>query len=1762
MSLSVALGGLWVLWLFLVLVAPTQSCMVIAPREVRPGVEETIVVFNRESPNDVTLTLQDYPKRQHTIFRDTISLGEGESRVVRIWIDPDKLDTDQFRWGRRHYVSLMVACGQVYTKEARLPVSSRSGYLLLQSDKPIYTPRQTAHFRAIAVGEDLVPTAGELKLQIMNPQGVVTYETSLSARDNTTTATGMFSHSYPFPASPMLGMWTAVVSYGFRLSQKTNITFELQEYVLPTFSARIAVPSVILPDSNLVTVTVEAKYPYGKPVQGSATCQFKIRDRSTGAERTIGTAMTKELVQGEVTFDVPNYLLWGWSRHRLFHGSRLVVEADVLDKATSERVTAVDDSAVYATSPYLVSFHHTDRNFKPGGPKTVKADIKHANGRPAALVPCAITAESDQGLNVPVDPDVTATDSRGRIAFNVLTEGQHNRIVAMVRTLLPSDPHQQATGQIYMEAFTSQVNAVIFLESADAGRPVKVGGDILLRVGIYPPTSSPAYYLVTHNGQVKRTGVLRQADHSTSFYRFERFSVTSDMSPAVRVLTFSFHEGHHLLVDSIVIDVEEACSHTAAITVQPDFKSDRPGSNGSVKILGSSGTRVGILGVDKQVYTLTDKDGLLTSDKLFAKLKSHDMGCGPGGGRTTADVLSNFGVVIVSNQSPDVVHANETSCQRPSRHRRSLGQVDQTTMSKYALDPFLKECCSLGTKRDRAGRSCPMRSAIVRRYISGQKGEQCADAFEDCCSHTLAGFPGPRYPGVYFSLARPDPPLHPGIESRIKPVPTFDEVDGDDDVLPPASLIRKDFRETWLFDEHVIGPDGVADIAVSLPHSITTWSVQAVSVSPSGGVCVPEPREVRVFQSVFLQVAVPYKVVRNEQIEVLATVYNYGNETIRGNVYVFGVEGICAGAQEGERSERRTVSVAANSASSIAFPVVPLREGRFVIKVHVHCPQGEDVVEKELNVVPEGVPVETVVSVPIDPANARKRTVQRSTTETYDDSVDPVTNQQTIAVNVLSPPDAVPGTRSCSLSLTGNQLGSSAEETLGKIEVLMKMPSGSGEENAVLMAQTLYALEYLERRNVTDRALEERGRRYLRDGYQRQLSFRSKTGFFSKFENTPPGSLWLTAFVTRTLCKARQYASIDDSVILSGLWWLLTQQKSRGVFREEWPYGEENILGTEDKFTAMTAFVFITFVECKPFIEEKMRLVMEVPEGAPMLNVSLVFLTSMQWDSFIAVRTNQVAQAVLHHMQETATYLSETAFGNENAHATALAAYAMTRGNVTGKDGALSALRQKLTHEPLQNTRSTGGDANPYVIEGTSYALLALLASGNSDHSDTDIIQTLVNWLNTHRPLSGTSSSTHDSAVALQALMEFDVKSSEPEVDLMCDVTMSGQQDFHKSIRIRPHNAAVPQQVDIRDMSGMLVVTANGTGSGLLSVRMKYNVLLPPEVLCKFNITVRAGIHTPKVKSAILDDFPAELLNELLGLDRERRSVDLDSLLRGSYGTAGLPNEPQQSKLVYDIEVCSQYVGESDSNAAVIEVGLLSGFDPVAEDLDAAIKENPNLAKYVLTEKKVILYFKMIPWRAPTCVKFRTERKHVVRNIQSAAVKVYDHSDPSRSCTQFYGIGSTSPLHKLACEGNKCRCIEAECPRREPFLNVESVIPVQIKRQMLLEMACKEHDFVWIATVSGNSVVNGFRHLRLRVTTVLKEGAEKSQSVLTDSKLFLAPHHCTTADLSEDVRYFVFGRDGEPFAKNGSVGVRYNMDKHVRLFNTQNAVTSAKGRKA
>ena len=62
---------------------------------------------------------------------------------------------------------------------------------------------------------------------------------------------------------------------------------------------------------------------------------------------------------------------------------------------------------------------------------------------------------------------------------------------------------------------------------------------------------------------------------------------------------------------------------------------------------------------------------------------------------------------------------------------------------------------------------------------------------------------------------------------------------------------------------------------VLVPDSVTTHVLEAVSLSPLYGMCIAEPVEIISTKDFFVDLDLPYSVVRMEQTEIRATLFNY-----------------------------------------------------------------------------------------------------------------------------------------------------------------------------------------------------------------------------------------------------------------------------------------------------------------------------------------------------------------------------------------------------------------------------------------------------------------------------------------------------------------------------------------------------------------------------------------------------------------------------------------------------------------------------------------------------------------------------------------------------------------------------------------------------------------------------------------------------------------------------------------------------------------------
>lgn len=69
------------------------------------------------------------------------------------------------------------------------------------------------------------------------------------------------------------------------------------------------------------------------------------------------------------------------------------------------------------------------------------------------------------------------------------------------------------------------------------------------------------------------------------------------------------------------------------------------------------------------------------------------------------------------------------------------------------------------------------------------------------------------------------------------------------------------------------------DMKYEVPDTITTWETEAFCLSPQGFGLAPR-ENLKVFQPFFLELSMPYSIIRGENFELKATVFSYLSKCI------------------------------------------------------------------------------------------------------------------------------------------------------------------------------------------------------------------------------------------------------------------------------------------------------------------------------------------------------------------------------------------------------------------------------------------------------------------------------------------------------------------------------------------------------------------------------------------------------------------------------------------------------------------------------------------------------------------------------------------------------------------------------------------------------------------------------------------------------------------------------------------------------------------
>lgn len=558
--------------------------------------------------------------------------------------------------------------------------------------------------------------------------------------------------------------------------------------------------------------------------------------------------------------------------------------------------------------------------------------------------------------------------------------------------------------------------------------------------------------------------------------------------------------------------------------------------------------------------------------------------------------------------------------------------------------------------------------------------------------------------------------------------------------------------------------DGKLHFKDKVPESITSWQITAFALSREHGLGVlDQPVTLNVFKPFFMIINLPSSIKKSETAVIEVTIFNYLDEMSYVGVKLKNTrqeyEFVANQGRKDASYQAKNVVLAANSATTVKFMIKSKKMGNIVIKVIAESTEASDSVERLLRVTPESLPYD-------------KREIRHIQ---LDDS------NQKFNIELEIPRHIDENSEKINFLVQGNLLGNAADG----LEDMVRMPSGSGEQNALKMVPNVVLLDYMSSTGAFDEVLKRRATRFLNMGYQNEMKYKHDDGSFSMFgKEDDAGSVFLTALVAKTLQQASRFITVNDEVIDKAYDWLQQRQSKNGKFLEIGTVPEHGLQKVHEDETILTAYTLIAFLEDKT-----------------------------------------IAQKYKSVIDNGTQYLSSKVSDLESGYARALTAYALQLSQHELKEYAFN----KLLDLSTKDSNLRGWDSDPRSIETTAYALLTYINQGNY----VDSISTL-NWLISNRHLLS-ADYIQTTFVGLQAIAEHSKKISPARNDFNVIVNYGPNQ--FASINVDPETSLEVQNITLPSSVRKLEVTVEGTGTGTFSVDYHYNsniVNLRP----RFHVTV------------------------------------------------------------------------------------------------------------------------------------------------------------------------------------------------------------------------------------------------------------------------------------------------------------------------------------
>ncbi|XP_044929360.1 alpha-2-macroglobulin [Mustela putorius furo] len=1223
---------------------------------------------------------------------------------------------------------------QEFKRRTTVVVKNEENLVFVQTDKPIYKPGQTVKFRVVALDENFHPLNELIPLvYIQDPKG-----NRIAQWQKLLLKNGLKQLSFPLSSEPFQGSYEVVVQK--ESGGVTTHAFTVEEFVLPKFEVQITMPKIITILEEDVNVSVCGLYTYGKPVPGHMTMRVcrKYSNPShcySGESQAVCEKFSHQLnSQGCVSQQVKTRI---FQMKRQGYEMKLEVEAKIQEEGTGVELTGKRSIEITTTITKL-SFIKVDPYFRRGIPFFGQVQLVDGKGVPMPDELVFITAnEANYNSNA-------TTDEHGLVQFSINTTNiTGTSLTVRVRHKDPSPCYvYQWLSAEYEEAdhtadlVFSPSKSFVHLEpmpgELPCGQTQTVRAHYILSGQVLQELKELVfYYLIMAKGGIVRNGmhVLPVEQGNMNGHFSVSVPVETDIAPIARLLLFTILPDGEVVGDSAKYEVENCLANKVDLSFRP--AQSLPASHAHLRVSASPQSLCALRAVDQSVL-LMKPEAELSAASVYNLLPMKDLTGFPGSlhqqEEDERDCVNHHNVYINGVMYSPVSNTNEKD------------------MYSFLQDMGLK----------------------VFTNTKIHKPKVCSQ---------------PEHKAIYSSRRLFASP----VVSELQKGNEFTEMALVSEA--PPETVRKYFPETWIWDLLVLDSSGVAEVGVRVPDTITEWKAGAFCLSNVTGLGLSLPASFQAFQPFFVELTMPYSVIRGEAFTLKATVLNYLPKCIQVSVQLELNPAFLV-----QEKEQESHCICGNGRQTVSWAVRPKALGNVNFTVSAEALESQELCGTEVVVVPEYGKKDTIIkSLLVEPEGLEKEA-------TFNSLLCPSGAKVSEQLSLKLPENVVEESARASTFVVGDILGSAMKN----IQNLLQMPYGCGEQNMVLFAPNIHVLDYLNKTQQLTPEVMSKAIGYLNTGYQRQLNYRHHDGSYSTFGEKygrNEGNTWLTAFVIKTFAQAQNYIFIEKSHITQALIWLSQRQKDNGCFRSSGSLLNNAIKGGVEDEVTLSAYITIALLE------------IPLPATHPVVRNALFCLESA-WKS---------AKEGPH---------------GKHVYTKALLAYAFAlAGNQEKRRDVLSSLHEEAVKEessvhwerPQKPREPVGHFYKPPApsaeVEMTSYVLLAYLTAQPAPTSEElTSASHIVKWITKQQNSHGGFSSTQDTVVALQALSRYGAATF-TRTGKPTQVTIQHSGTLVAKFQVDDDNRLLLQQTSLPKVPEEYTMTVTGGGCVYLQTSLKYNIL-------------------------------------------------------------------------------------------------------------------------------------------------------------------------------------------------------------------------------------------------------------------------------------------------------------------------------------------------